>query len=400
MADQPTTSIRTTTRADGSTTRVRILHIGKYYTPERGGIERYTQALAEWCVADGNAVSVLVHQRPGRWRATQEILNGVDVRRAGCIAAPVYTPLSPGFPYALARALSEFKPDVLHLHFPNPSCFAALLSPAARRLPWVVHWHADVPPDSRDWRLRVAYRAYRPFEQATLARARAIVATSQPYLDASAALADWHAKTSVIPLGISEAEALDATIDPWPANPGLRLLAVGRLSPYKGFDVLIDALTRIEGASLLLVGLGECEAALRAQARARGVEARIAFAGDLDDQALAAAYASADAFVLPSLDRGEAFGLVLLEAMRAGLAVVASAIPGSGVGFVVVDGETGLLAAPGDAQALAIAIGKLRDIGLRTRLGEAGRNRWRDRFTLDASARRMLSLYESTLASC
>lgn len=374
---------------------MRVLHLGKYYTPERGGIERYTQALAEWCVSNGDEVSALVHQRPGLWCRAQETLNGVDVRRAGCIAAPLYTPLSPAFPFELARALRDFQPDLLHLHFPNPSCFAALISPAARRLPWIVHWHADVPPDSPDWRLRSAYRAYRPFEQATLARAKAIIATSQPYLDASIALASWRTKTTVIPLGIAAAETAAPRIDLWPATGGLRLLAVGRLSRYKGFDVLIDALRQVDDASLLLVGEGECANELRAQVRACDLERRVAFAGALDDGALAAAYASADAFVLPSLDRGEAFGLVLLEAMRAGLAVVASAIPGSGVGVVVADGQTGLLTAAGDAQALAARIVQLRDPALRMRLGLAGQQRWRDAFTLDASAREVRRTYQS-----
>ena len=377
---------------------MRILHIGKYYAPERGGIERYTQALAQWCVAAGDEVGVLVHQRAGHWRGKRQIIGGVDVRRAGCIAAPLYTPLSPMFAFDLARALRELRPELLHLHFPNPSCFAALASATARRLPWVVHWHADVAADSPDWRLRLAYRGYRPFEQATLARAAAIVATSQPYLDASAALAPWHAKTKVVPLGIAAQEPVAARAGLWPARPGLRLLAVGRLTPYKGFEVLVEALASVEDATLLLVGHGECEYALRRLARARGLGDRIAFAGELDDETLASACAGADAFVLPSLDRSEAFGLVLLEAMRAGLAVVASAIAGSGVGFVVVDGETGLLSVPGDAQALAAAINRLRNADLRLRLGVAGRQRWQQAFSLDVSARRVRRLYQEIVS--
>jgi len=377
---------------------MRVLHLGKYYAPERGGIERYTQALAEWSIAHGDPVGVLVHQRPGTWRRTQEIIAGVDVRRAGCIAAPLYTPLSPGFPFELARALRELKPDLLHLHFPNPSCFAALASPAARRLPWIVHWQAEVAPDSLNWRLRAAYRAYRPFEQAVLARARAIIATSQAYVDASVALAPWRAKIVVIPLGIEDAEPATPAPELWPAQAGMRLLAVGRLSHYKGFDVLIEALAQVANASLLLIGRGECERELHALAHARGLDQRIAFAGELDDATLAAAYAAADAFVLPSLDRSESFGLVLLEAMRAGLPVVASAIAGSGVGTVVADGQTGLLVPPGDAQALAYAISRLReDANLRTRFGAAGRARWESVFTLERSALAVRALYQSVL---
>lgn len=378
---------------------MRILHLGKYYAPERGGIERYTQALAECCVEHGDAVAALVHQRPGQWRRAHDIIGGVEVRRAGCIAAPVYTPLSPGYPLELGRALREFRPDLLHLHFPNPSCFAALASAAARRLPWIVHWHADVPPDTPDWRLRAAYRVYKPFEQAVLKRARAIVATSQPYLNASLALAPWREKTRVIALGIAGGEAAAPAAQAWAVGAGLRLLAVGRLSHYKGFDVLIEALAHTADANLLLVGRGECEREWHALATARGLGGRIAFAGGLDDSALAAAYAAADAFILPSLDRSEAFGLVLLEAMRAGLPVIASAIPGSGVGEVVVDGDTGLLVPPGDVAALATAIARFHDADVRNRLGHAGRVRWESEFTLERSARAVRSVYRTALSA-
>ena len=372
---------------------MRILHLGKYYPPERGGIENYTRALCEWSVAHGHAVTALVHQAPRTWHGTREIQHGVDVRRVACIGAPLYTPISPTFPLELARALREFEPDILHLHLPNPSCFAALASARARRVPWVVHWHSDIPQDAPDWRLRAAYRVYRPFEQALLKHASAIVATSQAYLDASAALAPWRAKTKVIALGVDDAALPSPRPDLWPPAAGLRLLAVGRLSHYKGFDVLIDGLAATHEAQLLLVGEGEGADALRARAVERGVAGRIRFAGALDDDTLLAAYAAADALVLPSLNRGEAFGLVLLEAMRARLPVIASAIPGSGIGAVVADGETGCLVAPGDAGALATAIAFMGDAPTRQRMGAAGRARWELQFTLEQSAERWVALY-------
>src|SRR4051812_25881687 len=372
---------------------MRILHLGKYYAPERGGIESYTRALCEWSVAQGHAVAALVHQRPRTFHTTRENIGGVDVRRVACIGAAVYTPISPTFPLELSRALRDFVPDILHMHLPNPSCFAALADARAKRVPWIVHWHSDIPADAPDWRIRVGYRAYRPFEQALLERARTIVATSNAYLDASAALAPWRAKARVIPLGVAEVVLPAPRPDLWPAQGALRLLAVGRLSHYKGFDVLIDALAAAPSAQLLLVGDGECAATLRERADQRDVASRIRFAGELDDETLLSAYASADALVLPSLNRGEAFGLVLLEAMRARLPVIASAIPGSGIGEVVADGQTGLLAAPGDANALSAAIGRMQDVELRQRLGAAGHARWQAKFTLESSARRWLALY-------
>ncbi len=365
---------------------MRVLHIGKYYTPVRGGIERHVQTVAEWCVAQGDQVAVLVHQAPGNWRTTREVLSGVDLTRVGCLGAPVYTPLSPTFPLQLSRLLRRFRPELLHLHMPNPSCFAALALPAARRLPWIVHWHADVPPDSPDWRLRTFYRAYRPFERLLLRHARAIVATSHPYADASLALAPWRDKLRVVPLGLADIGTPASTAPAWPEGAGLRLLAVGRLSRYKGFDVLIEALARVSDARLLLVGDGECARELHALATARGVASRIRFAGSIDDAALVGAYAQADAFVLPSLDRGEAFGMVLLEAMRAGRPTIASDIAGSGIATVVVDRGTGLLVRPGDAEALADAIRSLHDVAWRDALGRAARTRWQTRFTLERTA--------------
>lgn len=376
---------------------MRILHVGKYYAPQRGGIERCTQDLAGWAVARGHPAAALVHQPAGVLRAETTRLDGVRIVRAGCLAAPLYTPLSPAFPLHLAHLLREFRPDLLHLHLPNPSAFWALTLPAARRLPWVAHWHAEVPTDTPDWRLRAAYRVYRPFEQALLARSAAIVTTSEAYAAASRALAPWRAKTRAIPLGIADVSALSAAPPEWPAGPGARVLAVGRLSTYKGFDVLLDALAIATGARLVLIGQGEEAARLQAQATRLGIAGRVHFAGAVDDAALAAAYAAADFVVLPSLDRGEAFGVVLLEAMRAGRAVIASDVSGSGIAGVV-GGEAGVMVPPGDAAALAAAITALAgDAARRAALGAAGRARWQACFTLERAAAPFLALYEALL---
>ena len=150
-------------------------------------------------------------------------------------------------------------------------------------------------------------------------------------------------------------------------------------------------------ARLVIIGEGECANALRETAAEAGVANRVRFTGAVDDATLLAAYAAADAFVLPSLNRGEAFGLVLLEGMRARLPVVASAIEGSGIGEVVADGETGLLVPPGDADALASALARLRNADLRARMGARGRERFEERFTLERSAQRWLDLYQDVL---
>lgn len=374
---------------------MRVLHLGKYYAPQRGGIERHLQDLCEWLVDHGHQATALVHQPAGQWRGVRESIHGVTVQRAGCVAAPLYAPISPAFPLALSDLIKQMQPDVLHLHLPNPSCFWALLSPRARAIAWVVHWHADVSAEMPDWRVRAAYRIYRPFEQAVLSRASAIIATSQAYVDASEALSLWKKKTLVIPLGIPDAQSGLGVAPSWPSSQTLRLLGVGRLSHYKGFAILLAALAQAPNASLVLIGDGEESRRLREQAVDLGIEDRISFVGELSDQDLLAAYAQADVLVLPSLDRSEAFGLVLLEAMRAGLAVVASDIPGSGVGQVIEHGRSGLLVPPGDIDSLVAALARVSDPALRQPLADSGQQRWLEKFTLSRSAQSVLSIYQN-----
>jgi glycosyltransferase involved in cell wall biosynthesis len=389
---------------------VRVLHIGKFFPPHPGGIERFSADLCAALAAHDVDVMMLAHAAPGERRTRRFREAGVEVCLAACHGQWLYAPVSPSFPLLLSRAIREFEPDLLHLHVPNTSSFWALLSPAARRLPWVIQWQSDVPLDIRKPGVRAMYAFYRPFEQVLLRRAALVIAASPPYRDTSTALAPWRDKTRVVPLGIdmspppvSVAFARDAAKDTsaqntqWPAT-GLRLLAVGRLSYYKGFDVLLRAVAQVPEASLLLIGSGECETSLRTLARELRIEDRVRLAGHVDDDALALAYSQAQVFCLPSIERTEAFGVVLLEAMRARLPVIATAIAGSGVGYVVADGLTGTLVAPGDADALAAAIRDFAgDAAKRERFGAAGHARWLAEFTLDRCADRVLELYRSLL---
>ena len=378
---------------------MRVLHIGKFFPPYPGGIERSSADLIAALAARDIAVAMLAHAPPGTHHSRTADIDGVPVTLAACHGQLLYAPVSPVIPRLLARTIRTFRPDLLHLHMPNTSAFWALLSPAARRLPWIVHWHSDIPLDSKRGPLRWAYRLYRPWEQALLGRAAAIIATSQPYLEASTALAPWRDKVRIVPLGIADStrHAGVAPAPPWP-NGGLRVLAVGRLSYYKGFDVLLRALAQVPQAQLLLIGSGECESALRALAQELQIGERVRFAGHADDASVAQAYAQADLFCLPSIERAEAFGLVLLEAMRARLPVIAGAIRGSGVVHVVRDGETGLLVPPGDPAALAGALARLAaDADLRERFGASGQRRWQEEFTLDRCVQRTLTVYREIL---
>ncbi len=179
---------------------------------------------------------------------------------------------------------------------------------------------------------------------------------------------------------------------------GHRLLWVGRLSREKGLPSLLEALPRVlEGfpdAHLTLVGEGEDEPGLRALAHGLGLDEAVTFAGPCAHDEVPGFLADADLFVFPSLQEG--LGIAALEAMAAGLPVVASSA--GGIPEVVEDGETGLLVPPGDPAALAEAIRRiLGDPPLAARLGAAGRRRAHERFSRERQIRLTLEVYERAL---
>ena len=380
---------------------MRVLHVGKFFPPCPGGIERFSAVLLEALSAEGVSQAALVHATPSAPRERRDwtdAASGARMHEVPCSGRLLFVPVSPGWPLAFERLLRDFAPQLLHVHLPNPYAFWLLASSAARRIPWVLHWHADVAADARHLGVRLASHPYRLMESLLLRRAAAVVATSAAYRDASPALQAVAGKVRVVPLAVAPlADGPSAPLQ-WPAQ-GLRLLAVGRLSYYKGFDVLLDALAQVPACQLLLVGDGEQRGALEAQALRLGIAGRVRFAGALDDEALHQAYRDCDLFCLPSIDRSEAFGLVLLEAMRASRPILASAIPGSGVSEVAPDGDVALLVPPRDVVAFAAALRRLQgDADLRARLGQAGHDRWQARFRPAPVARALRALYAEVLA--
>lgn len=389
---------------------MRVLHIGKYFPPFAGGMEHFLADLLPALEAQGIEAAALVHhERSGQHGSRPIAPEDPPVYRAPTYGRLLYAPLSPAFPRWLDRLIGELEPDLLHLHLPNTSAFWALALPSARRLPWVVHWHSDVVASTLDRRLKLAYGLYRPFEQRLLARAARIIATSPEYLASSPALAPWRERCVVVPLGLdaaripepdaasrAQAEALWSTVDPsrGSAPRPWRVLAIGRLTYYKGHEILIRAAAELPEAGVLIVGAGDLADALGGSIAALGLNGRVRLAGHQPGPVLDALLAGCDLLCLPSIERTEAFGLVQLEAMRFGKPVVVSDIPGSGTGWVVRQAGHGLTVPPGDPAALAAAIERLgRDPEQARRLGQAGAQALETHFGIARIAEQIARLY-------
>ena len=153
----------------------------------------------------------------------------------------------------------------------------------------------------------------------------------------------------VVPWGVDHA-AFAASRRSRPSGP-LRVLYVGQLRPYKGVHNLITAAAGVDELQVTIVGGGPLDRALRAQTQASGAS-NIHFAGRLEDRALPEVFGAHDVVVLPSVNRLEAFGIVLLEGMAAGCVPVASDL----LGLRDVAGPTGVVVPPGDPHALRAAL--------------------------------------------
>jgi rhamnosyl/mannosyltransferase len=387
---------------------VRILHIYKDYYPVLGGMENYIRLLAEDQVKRGHEVEVLVTSLTRRTEITK--MAGVKVTKTSRWFNVSSAPLSPRLAVELLRCLySKNPPDLIHLHAPYPVGEIAWL--LGKFLPrfgkphpkTIVTYQSDIIKQRR------LLLFYAPILRLLLRKVTKIIATSDNYINSSPFLTQVAAKCVVIPLGV-EVERF-SHFDPTKVAqikaryPEKRVLFVGRLRYYKSLNYLIDAMRQVDaGTKLLIIGIGQMEQALKQQTHDLGLNDKVHFLGEISDDDLPSYYAAADLFVLPSAERSEAFGAVLLEGMSAGLPVISTEI-GTGTSWVNQHNQTGLVVPPRDPAALAKAINTiLANPELQTRLGQNARIRalthFKDNRVLDQINQLYLALTYSKLPNC
>lgn len=258
---------------------------------------------------------------------------------------------APGALSKWSRAMREFRPDVVSVQCFGPNGLYALGIHRRYGVPLVVTSHGETLGDDNGVYARSAL--LRRGLRDAIAAASAVTAPS------AYVLADLRARFGldsrsgmVIPNGVA----------PLPLVEGVErrsdlLVAVGRLGRMKGFDLLIDAFVEADaaGVELEIVGEGPERSALQQQISRAGFSDRIHLAGQATPEGVAARMAAATAVVVPS--RSEAFGIVALEAWRAGAPLLMTSR--GGAAEFVRDGEDGLLVDPTDRLSLASAIRRM-----------------------------------------
>jgi glycosyltransferase involved in cell wall biosynthesis len=356
---------------------MRVAHFYKdAFPPVFGGIEQHIALLAEMQHAAGWEVEIIA---AGVRRATQERLpNGVVIHRLGEVGRFASSPVT----LAFLRAARRTRVDIAHFHHPNPIGEMAepLLSRNTRR---VMTYHADIK------RQRTLGAIYRPILRRILSHMDAVIVGSKTMLHSSPMLAGRHDVAHVIPFGVRQVPP--AT--PVPREPRT-FLFVGRMRHYKGLPVLLRALARTTGLRLRIVGSGPLEAELAQLCDSLGLRGRVIFVGDLSDAELDREYRSARALVLPSVDRSEAFGIVLAEALSRGTPCISTEV-GTATSWVNLHGQSGLVVDPSDPEALGRTMERVAgDDDLWRRLSAGATDR-AQMFTAMSMTNATLALYDS-----
>jgi phosphatidyl-myo-inositol alpha-mannosyltransferase len=340
---------------------VRVVLACPYAWDAPGGVQIHVRQLADKLRRNGHEVLVLA---PGSGASSSEVTivgRPVRVRYRGTVAPICWSPAS----WKRVRdALTTFGPDVVHAHEPfSPS--TSMLAVLGATAPVVATFHAWLDRS----RLQVAAA---PLLRRVGRRIHVPIAVS----DAAASFAGraFPVRFRVIPNGLEVKRFAQAT--PAPGLPeGRRVLWVNRLDPQKGFRVAVAAFVRVcrdlDDVSMIVVGDGPDRDTI---ARVPpGIVRRVLLVGEVSHELLPPYHAAADVFLAPATGQ-ESFGYVLVEAMAAGLPIVASDIPG--YREVVRHGVEGVLVRPRDAAALAAGLRRvLDDPHLARELGEAGRAR-------------------------
>lgn len=366
---------------------MKILHVYRTYYPDtQGGLE---EAIRQICLSTtglGVVNRVLTLQREaGESMVERPECNVYRTRRHLSIK-------SCDISFSVLPLYKELVGwcDVVHYHFPWP--FADLLALlAGGKKPYIVTYHSDIV------RQRKLGMLYSPLKRLFLRRAAKVVATSMNYLATSPVLKKHANRLEVVPLGINETSypKIDGgVLKQVEARFGRHFfLFVGVFRYYKGLHLLLDAM---KGADyqVVIAGSGEIEWELKARAEALGLD-NVIFPGYVSDEEKMALLHLSRGVVFPSYLRSEAFGMTLVEGAMMAKPLISAEV-GTGTSYVNINGETGIVVAPGLSREIRNAMDYLHHNPIEAELmGKRARKRYLRYFTGELVGEYYMGIYSA-----
>lgn len=378
---------------------MKVLQLGKYYKPDNGGIETCSFDISEILLSEGHEVSVIAF---GNQQKIENI-DGALIYRCRQLFKVFSQPISADY-FLYGIRLMRVS-DVVHVHLPNYfALFLILFCPLSTRI--VVHWHSD--------ELGVVKVVLRylmaPLLILCLLRSKIVIFTTEAYSKSSYARRfTTQAKARILKFCLpkldknvdtfrdtvdeNDASELVEFIKSLKSQSHILMLSIGRLVPYKGYYEAISKISNFpENFTWVIVGEGALREKLSQLIQRKGLQKKVLLLGRVTNLEKDKLFSAADIFALPSISRAEAFGIVNVEALRAGLPIVNFDIPGSGVSEVC--GEAGTNTKINDFTDFWRSVtGLCGSQELRNEIGDLARHRFSSEFNSKLFRETLLEIY-------
>lgn len=368
---------------------MRILHVGKFY-PIAGGVEKVMLDIVTGMADNEDVNCDMLCASVSSQSHVYAVGKYSKIICTSTWFKSFATMFSPKMITTLRRIKDGY--DIIHIHHPDPmAAFALWMSRYRGKV--ILHWHSDI------LKQRLTLKLYMPLQRWLIRRADVVVGTSPVYLANSPFLQSASLRKVCIPIGIDPVVADKAEVGHLRQKYAGRkiVFALGRLVEYKGFEFLIAAAKLLPNDYVMLIGgSGPLKQQLKIQINEDHLQDKVKLLGRLSDGEVPVYFNSCDVYVLSSVWKTEAFGIVQVEAMSCGKPVVATKIPGSGVSWVNEDGVSGINIEPKNPQAIADAI--LHILSSREcyeRFSEGARKRYSTLFRKDSMIENCINLYKS-----
>jgi len=365
-----------------------ILQINKYYTPDIGGVESVVQKYSEYFAKVKEIkVTVLCINKYFNIKTRYENINNVYIIRVSSFGSFFSMPLSISFFYYFIRIRKKY--DIIHFHEPFPlGSLLTFLVPKKTKL--ILTWHSDIIKQKK------LKKIIEFFQHKLCKRTNLILTTSSNLLSSSSVISHYKYKTKVLPLSISS--NVEKGTKHKDDNDNY-ILYLGRISYYKGIEVLLKAYTESNTSKkLIIVGDGDKNIINSINSYKSASTKIIEFINRFvsEDEKMNF-LKQCSFFVFPSIQPSEAFGIIQLEAMLMKKPVINTSLP-TGVPLVSLHKETGLTVEPGNVNELSSAIDELSfNPSICQEYGRNARNRVIKYFSDDVVLPQLNKYYESLL---
>lgn len=366
---------------------IKILHLGKFYPPDYGGIESVTKSIIDDTTKEIGHKIICFSKKRKRY-----INDNKNITRCNVLFNIKNQPISLKYFF---KSIFEFrKADIIHVHCPNILAYAALLFCFGKKI--IIHWHSDILKKG------ILYKVIQPLEHYILNKSNRIIVTSSEYFDYSKPLKRFSDKVTVIPLGVKDVitrrSSMDNSYRFKKFDNKEIVLSIGRLVKYKGYELLINASKYFsDNIITIIIGTGPERNNILSLIKRNNIN-NVYLIENINDTQKNELYRRSKIFCLSSLNRQEAFGVVLLEALSFGKPLIVNKISGSGVNWVNKNEYTGLNFNMDDSKKFAYIVNDLmKDTLQLNEYSKNSRDRYNDLFTDKLMNAKIKDLYYQIL---